>query len=87
MFGHILIHESKSMLLHRSEFFSMQNYRVYPKVPKRNAQSFQPKSSGNQKKTTEAWRNGARLLTKIYYSLEAVMSPNATKAFTTKNVS
>ena len=61
----------------------MQNYRVYPV---RNARSFRPNSSGNQKKTTEAWRNGTRSLMKIYYNLEAVTSPNATEAFTTKNI-
>ena len=38
-----------------------------------------------KRKTTEAWQNGARILTKGYYSLEDVTSPNATKAFTTKN--
>ena len=38
-----------------------------------------------KRKPTEAYRNGARLLTKMYYSLEAVMSPYATEAFTTKN--
>ena len=37
-------------------------------------------------KTTEAWQNGARILTKGYYSLEDVMSLNATEAFTPKNI-
>ena len=53
----------------------------------RNAQSFRPKSSSNHK-TTEACKNGARLLTKIHYppyNIEALTSSNATEAFSTKN--
>ena len=38
-----------------------------------------------KRKPTETYRHGARLLTKKYYSLEAVTSPNAIEAFTTKN--
>ena len=37
-----------------------------------------------KRKPTEACRNGNRILMIIYYSLKAVTSPNATKAFTTK---
>ena len=85
MIEHVLTHKSKIIsclyLLHRSKFLVCKII-VYPV---RNAQSLRPKSRGNQKKTTEAWRNGARLLTKIYYSLEDVTLPNATEAFTTKN--
>ena len=38
-----------------------------------------------KREPTEACRDGDRILTKIYYSLKAVTSPNASKAFTTKN--
>ena len=37
-----------------------------------------------KRKPTEACRNGDRS-SKPHYSLEALMSPNATKAFATKN--
>ena len=38
------------------------------------------------RKATEACRNGDRILMMIYHGLKAVTSPNATKAFTTKNL-
>ena len=48
------------MSLHRSKFFSVQNYTVYPKSLK-------------------------EMLEALGLSLEDLMSPNTTEAFTTKN--
>ena len=73
------------MLLHRSEFFSAQIIGFTLKSLKEMFKALGLSQVVTKRKNTEAWRNGARILTKGYYSLEDVMSPNATKAFTTKN--
>ena len=67
MFGHVLTHESKNIcclyLLHRSKFFSVQNYRAYLKEMLKVLGLSQVVT---KTKPTEAYRNGARLLMKIH---------------------
>ena len=72
------------MSLHRSEFFSVQYYRVYPKTLKEMLEALGLSEVVNKRKPTEACRNGNRS-SKPHYSLEALMSPNTTKASTAKN--
>ena len=72
------------MSLHGSEFFSMENYRVYPKVLKEMLKALGLSQVVTKRKPTEACRNGDRS-SKPHYSLEALMSSNTTEVSTAKN--
>ena len=85
MLGHILRHKSKVMCHYIDLNFSVCKIIGFtPKSPKEMLKALGLSQEVTKRKPTEACRNGNRS-SKPHYSIEALTSPNASKAFATKN--